>query len=305
MVAKFEIEKFNGNNFSLWKLKMKAILRKDNCLSAINERSEDFKDDAKWKEMDENAMANFYLALADGVLSSIEEKKSAKEIWDTLTKLYEAKSLYNKIFLKRKLYTLRMVESTLVTDHINNLNTLFSQLTTLGHKIQEVECAELLLQSLPDSYDQLVINLTNNIHLDYLVFEDIAAAILEEESRRKNKEDRLTNPQHAVALTMARGRSTGCNSSGSQNRGRSKYQNKRNFKCYNCGKKGHLKKDCWNKKKSGGLESSNSQGNIASTSENGEILYSEAATNTEGRKKFADVWLMDSAATWHMTSRRE
>lgn len=246
MAVKFEIEKFNKSNFSLWKLKMKAILRKDNCLSTINERSEDFKDDAKWKEMDDNAMTNLYLALVDGVLSSIEEKKSAKEISNTLTKLYEAKLLHNKIFLKRKLYTLRMAESTLVTNHINNL-TLFSQLTTLGHKIQEVECAELLLQSLHNSFDQLVINLTNNVHSNYLVFEDIAAAVLEEESWRKNKEDKLTNPQHAVALTMTRGRSTKRNSSRSQNRGRSKSQNKRNFKCYNCGKKGHLKKDCWNK----------------------------------------------------------
>ena len=38
MATKFEIEKFNGNNFSLWKLKIKAILRKDNCLPVIKYR---------------------------------------------------------------------------------------------------------------------------------------------------------------------------------------------------------------------------------------------------------------------------
>ena len=130
--------------------------------------------------MDENAIANLHLALADVVLSSIEEKKKAKEIWDHLTKLYEAKSLHNKIFLKRKLYTLRMSESTSVTEHINTLKTLFSQLTLFGYKIEPNERDELLLQSLPDSYDQLVINLTNNVLMDYLNFDDIAAAILEE-----------------------------------------------------------------------------------------------------------------------------
>ena len=35
MVTKIEIEKFNGNNFSLWELKIKAILRKDNGLPVI------------------------------------------------------------------------------------------------------------------------------------------------------------------------------------------------------------------------------------------------------------------------------
>ncbi|GJS49044.1 hypothetical protein Tco_0599165 [Tanacetum coccineum] len=154
MATKFEIEKFNGNNFSLWKLKMKAILRKDKCLAAIGERPAEVTDDSKWDEMDGNAIANLHLALADGVLSSIEEKKTAREIWDHLARLYEARTLHNKNFLKRKLYALRMTESTSVTEHVNNLNTLFSQLTSLDCKIDPQERAEILLQSLPDSYDQ-------------------------------------------------------------------------------------------------------------------------------------------------------
>jgi len=100
-----------------------------------------------------------------------------------------------------------MAETTAVTDHINTIRTLFSQLTTLGQQIEESERAELLLQSLPDSYDQLIINLTNNILTDYLVFDDVAAAILEEENRRKNKGDRNSSNQ-AEALLVSRGRST-------------------------------------------------------------------------------------------------
>ena len=303
MTTKFDVEKFNGTNFSLWKLKVKAILRKDNCLAAIGDRPAEITDDGKWQEMDGNAIANLHLALADGVLSSVAEKKTAKEIWDTLTGLYEAKSLHNKIFLKRRLYTLRMAESTSVTDHINTLNTLFAQLTSMSYNIDTVERAELLLQSLPDSYDQLIINLTNK--MDSLVFDVIAAAVLEEESRRKNKEDRHTSSQQAEALTMIRGRSKERGFSGSQNHGRSKSRSKKNIKCYNCGKKGHVKKECWLLKKSGDSESSKAQGNVASTSSNGEVLYSEATTIVEGRKSFADVWILDSGATWHMTSRSE
>ncbi|KAK0605571.1 hypothetical protein LWI29_028241 [Acer saccharum] len=110
-----------------------------------------------------------------------------------------------------------MAESSSMTDHINIMNTLFSQLTELGHKIEKNEHAELLLQSLPDSYDQLIINLTNNILVEYLVFDDVAAAVLEEESRRKNKEDKSKGSQQAEALTMTRGRSTERGPSGSHN----------------------------------------------------------------------------------------
>ncbi|KAK9180413.1 hypothetical protein WN943_029622 [Citrus x changshan-huyou] len=227
---------------------------------AIGEKPMEITDD-KWNEVDGNAISDLHLALADGVLSIVAEKNTAKEIWDTLTKLYEAKSLHNKIFLKRKLYTLRMDESTMVIDHINTLKTLFSQLTMLGYNIEENERAELLLQSLLDSYDQLIINLTNNNPVDSLVFDDVAASILNEQSRRKNKENKQASSQQAEALLVTRGRSIERGLSGSQSH--------------------------------------------ASTSDDGEILYSEETTVSKGRKRLSDVWLIDSGATWHMTSRRE
>ena len=79
MAAKYEIEKFNGNNFSLWKMKMKAVLRKNNCLAAIEERPMEITDD-KWNEIDGNAISDLHSALADRVLSSVVEKNTANEI---------------------------------------------------------------------------------------------------------------------------------------------------------------------------------------------------------------------------------
>ena len=100
----------------------------------------------------------------------------------------------------------------------------------------------------------------NNTLTDVLIFDDVAAVILEEENWHKNKEDKLSNSQQAETLTVMRGRSTEHGPSGSHNQGRSKSRSKKNFKCYNCGKKGHLKKDCWNLKKN-----FNPQENVAST----------------------------------------
>nr|GEY58386.1 Gag-Pol polyprotein [Tanacetum cinerariifolium] len=97
MAAEFEIEKLNRNNLSLWKLKMKAILTtKDKCLAVIDERPAEVTDDSKWDEMDTNAITNLHLVLANGVLSSIEEKKTTKDIWEHLARLYVARSLHNK-----------------------------------------------------------------------------------------------------------------------------------------------------------------------------------------------------------------
>jgi hypothetical protein len=80
MATKYEIERFNGSNFSQWKMRINAILRKDNCLAIIGDGPAEITDNAKWNEMDGNAITNIHIALADEVLSSVAEKKIVKEI---------------------------------------------------------------------------------------------------------------------------------------------------------------------------------------------------------------------------------
>ncbi|KAK9103029.1 hypothetical protein Sjap_020283 [Stephania japonica] len=124
--------------------------------------------------------------------------------------------------------------------------------------------------------------------------------VLEEENRRKNKEDserQIHNKWRPRSCDERKINERDPN--GSHNHGRSKSKSKKNFKCYKRGKKGHLKKDCWS------LKNSDPQGNVASTSNDGVALCCEAATTTKSRKRFSDVWIIDSGATYHMTSRRE
>jgi hypothetical protein len=67
---------------------------------------------------------------------------------------------------------------------------------------------------------------------------------------------------------------------------------------YNYGRKGHFKKDCWFKKGiENTTESSKPQGCVVSTLEDGEVLYSKAATISTNREELTEVWLMDSRAT--------
>ena len=110
-----------------------------------------------------------------------------------------------------------MAETTSVTDYINTLKTLFLQLT--GHKIVENEHAELLLQSLPYSYNQLIINLMTNNQAESLVFDDVVTSILNKKSKQKNKRDRQASSQQAEVLLVIRGRSMKCGPSGSYNHG--------------------------------------------------------------------------------------
>lgn len=87
--------------------------------------------------------------------------------------------------------------------------------------------------------------MTNNNVTDCLYLDDVARAILEEESRCMNKDDHQERSKQIEALTMMRGRSMESGPSGSQSHGRSKSLSKINLRCENCGKKGQLKRHCW------------------------------------------------------------
>ena len=71
--------------------------------------------------------------------------------------------------------------------------------------------------------------------------------------------------------------------------------------------RGYIKKDCWHNKRN--IEKTSNatpfQGCVASTSNDGKILYSKVAIGYKGSKQFTDVWIMDSRVAWHMTPRRD
>ncbi|RDX72043.1 hypothetical protein CR513_48523, partial [Mucuna pruriens] len=67
------------NRTKKMKLKIRAILRKGNCLGVI-EGKHKYITKERWKEMDDNVVANLYLVMTNSVLASVVEKKTVKEI---------------------------------------------------------------------------------------------------------------------------------------------------------------------------------------------------------------------------------
>ena len=159
------------------------------------------------------------MCVSDSILLNVSGEATTKALWDKLGTLYQSKSLVNKLFLRKKLYNLRMKDGVLVTEHLKAFNTVVSQLAFVDIKILDEDKCISFLCSLPDSWDSLVITIGSNA--TSLQFDEIVSSLLMEEMRRKNMES-----QNGDALSVG-GRSQNRNknnsSSGrSKSRGRSK-----------------------------------------------------------------------------------
>ena len=72
--AKYEIEKFSGNNnFTLWKRRMKDLLIQQKVQKVLSSKSKMPKTmkNAQWEEMDESVASAIQLNLSDEVLNNI------------------------------------------------------------------------------------------------------------------------------------------------------------------------------------------------------------------------------------------
>ena len=87
-----------------------------------------------------------------------------------------SKSLTNKLYLKQKLYGLKMQEGTDLAQHINFFNHIISDLLRIEVKIKVEDQAMVLLCSLPLSYEHLVTTLIWG--KDTISVEEITVALL-------------------------------------------------------------------------------------------------------------------------------
>ena len=76
-------------------------------------------DDDKWEEMQVQACATIRLCLTDQIMYHVMDETSPKKIWDKLKEQFMSKTLTRKMYLKQKLYGLKMQEGSDLTEHIN------------------------------------------------------------------------------------------------------------------------------------------------------------------------------------------
>ncbi|QHO24915.1 Retrovirus-related Pol polyprotein [Arachis hypogaea] len=227
-VVKLEIEKFDGRiNFGLWQIQVKDVLIKSGLHKALKEKISGMKDE-EWEELDLRAASAIRLCLAKNVLANVQGMKTAKELWGKLEGLYQAKSISNRLLLKEQFHNLSMDHNVKISDHLSAINGIVSELEAIGVKIDDEDKALRLILSLPSSYEYVKPVLMYG--KETLNFEEVASKLIAEERRMKNK----GNTSSDLALAKS-------DNYEKRNCGRS-------VTCWKCGKSGHVKRNCPDKK---------------------------------------------------------
>jgi len=107
--GKIEIDKFNGQSFELWELKMEALLvdRDQWIIVDLGTTPTGMSAGDKVK-LDQKVKRKIRLCLSDSILFNVSWEDTVKALWDKLGTLYQFKSLVNKLLLWKNLYNLRM-----------------------------------------------------------------------------------------------------------------------------------------------------------------------------------------------------
>ena len=236
--SKVDIEKFTGkNDFNMWKIKMKALLITQGLGDAIEfENSKDGEGVSSSKtpeevvEIDKRARSAIILSLGDSVIKEVAKEKIVVGLWAMLESLYMTKSLANRLYIKKRMFTLRMVEGSFLEEHIDEFNKVCDTLETIDAAFDDEGQALLLISSLPTSYENLV---------DALMYGRQTLTLDEVKSALNTRE--LQEKQTHLEKSMSERLTAKFKTDKKNKQGNQKNKNK-NLKCFQCHKEGHFKK---------------------------------------------------------------
>ncbi|GJZ23670.1 retrovirus-related pol polyprotein from transposon TNT 1-94, partial [Tanacetum coccineum] len=212
-------------------------------------------------------------------------------VWPKLETLYMTKSLANKLYLKKKLYTLCMPTGRKIFEHIDEFNKIVLDLANIEVNFEDKGLALLLLTSLPASYVHFVDTLLYG--REALTLEDAMATLNSKEIKERSK----AKGDDGEGLYV-RGGTDRRDSRQSRGNSRSKSRGER-LKCYIFQSEDHLKRNCLknNRKKSSGYVKKDEQpSSSGSTYDDFEVMM---MMSTQAQALLD--WIMDSGCLYHMT----
>src|SRR6218665_2565898 len=247
-----------------------------------------------WQRKDEKSQCTISLTVEDYQVVHICNCTSAKDMWKQLQKVHERSNLSSKMYLRKKLYKMRLQDDQNMQEYICAVLRLVEQLRGVGEEVSDQQVATLLLCGIPDEYETLITALEARYE-DELTLEYVKNKLVDAYKRKKDSEVDSTESRTESAMYSGKIRPH----SHMNNRHN---RNKETRTCFFCNRQGHLKKDCavWKARTEQEPRSKHRAKNAVTIldSENG-IIHG-CFTTSIGES--TNEWFIDSRSEQHMTN---
>jgi hypothetical protein len=158
-------------------------------------------------------------------------------MWEAVQEKCKKKSCMVTVDLRRKLQAKKCPEYGDMQAHLQKLQTMREDLASMGGLISDKDFTSIILGSVPPSYDTYIAAMTATSSLlnQALSPTNLINAICGKVDRKAIKHPKSKRDEHDAAFVAGQSKRGG---------GGSKKLLK-DIECFNCHRKGHMKRDCW------------------------------------------------------------
>jgi hypothetical protein len=201
------IDKLEGvENFHAWKYRIGLILE-DNDLSRFikEEVLEPVVATEKAKHQKDTIRAKRIIAdsIKDHLIPYVSSKKTWKEMFDSLTRLYEGKNINRKMNLRTQLKNTRMQKGEMIQEYFSRISEFKEQLEAIGDTIDKDKLIMMTLNGLTRPWDAFIQTIC--ARMEKLKFDSLWEECIQEETRVVNQEALLARDDDQALATHTKG----------------------------------------------------------------------------------------------------
>ena len=149
MNMRYEDRLDGASNYIPWKVRITVVLKELRVWSFINSvmtKPTDKDELVEFEALEARAQRIIFDGVKDHLIPHLAEKKTTKDMCDTLTKLFETKNENRKMALKDKLHSIKLKSDECVASYLTRVTQVKDELAALGETILDSELVRIALK---------------------------------------------------------------------------------------------------------------------------------------------------------------